>query len=85
MQGVSRARERPGENGTAPAVQSTDMGAEPTREGGGGAQGPHAQEREREGGCKAHAREGERGGAWPTREKEQEGVQCPCERERVGS
>ena len=33
MRGVSRARERPGESGTAPAVQSTDVGAEPTWEG----------------------------------------------------
>ena len=83
MRVVSRARERPGESGTAPAVQSTDVGAEPTWEGGKA----RTREREREGGGgrKAHAREGERGGARPTREKEQEGAQGPRKRERVGS
>ena len=92
MRGVSRARERPGESGTAPAVQSTYVGAEPTWEGErkartrkrewerGGAR--PTWEKEKEG---AHARERARGGARPTREKEQEGAQGPRERERVGS
>ena len=69
MRGVSRARERPGENGTAPAVQSTDMGAEPTREGGGGRKA-RTRARERERGAQGpRERERARGGARPTRER----------------
>ena len=80
--GVTSDRERPGESGTAPSVQSTDVGAKPTLEGGGGDRRKartRKRERERGGGSpherrrkkwrEVHAREKARGGARPMREK----------------